>query len=166
MGRNRLGYISSTNTGDILSGGIPQYGVATGGTSSTIVIGGSNYTMLAFTSDSNLVVSTTGLFDVYMVGAGGGGGSGSGIAPGVGQAGGGNGTNTGVGGNGTANFGSGGGAAGATTADFAGGSGGKGLVVFRHADTFLPGAAVNATLTQAGGFFIYTFNDSGTIRWA
>ena len=48
----------------------------------------------------------------------------------------------------------------------AGGSGGKGLVVFRHADTFLPGAAVNATLTQAGGFFIYTFNDSGTIRWA
>ena len=73
MGRNRLGYISSTNTGAILSGGIPQYGVATGGTSSTIVIGGNNYTMLAFLSDDNLVVTTDGLFDVYMVGAGGGG---------------------------------------------------------------------------------------------
>ena len=46
-----------------------------------------------------------------------------------------------------------------------GGNGGKGIVVFRHADTIAAGAAVGATITQTGGFFIYTFNDSGTIRW-
>jgi hypothetical protein len=32
-----------------------------------------NYTLLSFTSDDNLVVSTAGLFDVLLCGAGGGG---------------------------------------------------------------------------------------------
>lgn len=74
MSRSRLGYISSTNTGTILSAGVP-YGVATGGTSSSITVSGQNYTLLSFTSDSNLVVSTEGLFDVLLIGGGGAGGS-------------------------------------------------------------------------------------------
>ena len=38
------------------------YGVATGGTSSSITVSGVSYTMLKFTTDSNIVVSTAGLF--------------------------------------------------------------------------------------------------------
>jgi len=52
------------------------YGVATGGTSSAITVSGQAYTLLAFTSDSNLVVSKAGLFDVVLI-AGGGAGGGS-----------------------------------------------------------------------------------------
>ena len=51
-----------------------NYGTATGGTSSSITVGGLNYTLLTFTSDSNLVVSKAGLFDVLLVGGGGGSG--------------------------------------------------------------------------------------------
>jgi hypothetical protein len=79
--RRELGYVSSWNTV-----GVPTdapYGVATGGTSSSITVGGINYTLLTFTSDANLVVSTAGLFDVFLIGGGGGswnnaGGSGPG----------------------------------------------------------------------------------------
>lgn len=75
MGRSRLGYVSSTNTGTILSAGIP-YGTATGGAStSTITVGGQSYTLLTFTSDGNLTVSAAGLFDVLLVAGGGGGGN-------------------------------------------------------------------------------------------
>lgn len=69
--RRTLGYVSSWNTV-----GTPidaPYGVATGGTSASRTIGGVNYTVLTFTSDSNLVVSKAGLFDVLLVGGGGGG---------------------------------------------------------------------------------------------
>ena len=48
------------------------YGTATGGSSSSITVGGINYTLLTFTSDTNLVVSKSGLFDVLLVGGGGG----------------------------------------------------------------------------------------------
>jgi hypothetical protein len=51
------------------------YGVATGGTSSSITVGGQNYTLLAFTSSSTLTVSKAGLFDILLVGGGGGGGN-------------------------------------------------------------------------------------------
>ena len=75
MGRSRLGYVSSTNTGTIISAGIP-YGTATGGaSSSTITVGGQSYTLLTFTSDGNLTVSAAGLFDVLLVAGGGGGGA-------------------------------------------------------------------------------------------
>ena len=51
------------------------YGVATGGASSaTITVSGISYTMLTFTADANLVVSTSGLFDCLLVGGGGPGG--------------------------------------------------------------------------------------------
>jgi hypothetical protein len=49
------------------------YGVATGGTSSSITVGGINYTLLTFTSSSTLTVTKAGLFDVLLVGGGGGG---------------------------------------------------------------------------------------------
>jgi hypothetical protein len=53
------------------------YGVATGGTSSSITVDSVNYTLLEFTSDATLTVSKAGLFDVLVV-AGGGAGGGSG----------------------------------------------------------------------------------------
>jgi len=56
-------------------GGGANYGAATGGSSSSITVGGINYTLLTFTSDGNLVVSRDGLFDICLVGGGGGGGS-------------------------------------------------------------------------------------------
>ena len=52
-----------------------NYGTATGGSSSSITVGGINYTLLTFTSDSNLVVSKAGLFDVLLVAGGGSGGT-------------------------------------------------------------------------------------------
>ena len=51
------------------------YGVATGGSSSSITVSGVNYSLLTFTSDSNLVVTKAGLFDILLVGGGGGAGS-------------------------------------------------------------------------------------------
>jgi hypothetical protein len=51
------------------------YGLATGGSSSSIVVGGLNYTMLTFTTDANLVVSRAGLFDCLVVGGAGGAGA-------------------------------------------------------------------------------------------
>ena len=53
------------------------YGTATGGTSSSITVGGVSYTMLEFLTDANLVVSKAGLFDVFAVGGGGGAGAGN-----------------------------------------------------------------------------------------
>jgi hypothetical protein len=63
-----------------------SYGVATGGSSSSITVGGIAYTLLDFTTDSNLVVSKAGLFDILCVaggGSSGGNGSGGGGAGGV-----------------------------------------------------------------------------------
>lgn len=73
--RRQLGYVSSLTTQ-----GIPlmTYGVATGGSSASRTVGGQNYTVLTFTSDSNLTVTTAGLFDVLLVGGGGGAGTSAG----------------------------------------------------------------------------------------
>ena len=48
------------------------YGVATGGTSSSITVSSVNYTLLTFTSTGILTVATAGLFDFCAVGGGGG----------------------------------------------------------------------------------------------
>ena len=71
-----LALSASTFTFFNLGGGV-SYGVATGGSSSSITVGGINYTLLSFTTDDNLVVSKSGLFDVLMFGGGGGGGGSS-----------------------------------------------------------------------------------------
>jgi len=55
-------------------GGGANYGTATGGSSSSITVGGLAYTLLTFTSDANLVVSKAGLFDVCLVAGGAGSG--------------------------------------------------------------------------------------------
>ena len=68
-----LALSASTFTFFNLGGGV-SYGTATGGASSSITVGGINYTLLTFTTDTNLVVSKTGLFD-YVMFAGGGGGA-------------------------------------------------------------------------------------------
>jgi hypothetical protein len=52
------------------------YGVATGGTPSSITVDGINYTLLTFASDTDLVVTNGGLFDVLLIGGGGGSGGG------------------------------------------------------------------------------------------
>jgi len=67
-------YFTSASAAIFFSGGGANYGAATGGTSSSITVGGIAYTLLTFTTDANLVVSKTGLFDVLLVGGGGGGG--------------------------------------------------------------------------------------------
>lgn len=58
-------------------GVVEGYGVATGGTSYSVTVGSQAYTLVAFTADANLVVSSAGLFDVLLVGGGGGSGSGT-----------------------------------------------------------------------------------------
>jgi hypothetical protein len=75
--RRELGYVSAGSTSTIVA--TTGYGVATGGTSSSPNISGQDYTVLTFSSDDNLVVSSAGLFDVAatnhsdMIGASNGG---------------------------------------------------------------------------------------------
>jgi hypothetical protein len=49
------------------------YGVATGGASTAITVGGTAYTLLTFTSSGTLTVTKSGLFDVLVFGGGAGG---------------------------------------------------------------------------------------------
>ena len=73
MPRTRdTGYISAY---PVIVGYANTYGVATGGTSSSITVGGVNYTLLTFTADGTLTVTAAGLFDIGAVGGGGGGGT-------------------------------------------------------------------------------------------
>jgi len=67
-------YFTSASAAIFFSGGGIGYGVATGGTSSSITVSSEAYTLLTFTSDTNLVVSKGGLFDVLAIGGGGGAG--------------------------------------------------------------------------------------------
>jgi hypothetical protein len=53
-------------------GVVAGYGLASGGTSSSITAGGNPYTLLSFTVDGTLTVATAGLFDCLVVGGGGG----------------------------------------------------------------------------------------------
>jgi len=79
--RSLIGQPALANWGKAAAGGIgvvQGYGIATGGTSSSITVSGQTYTLLQFTSDSNLVVTTAGLMDFLIFGAGGSGGSGGG----------------------------------------------------------------------------------------
>jgi hypothetical protein len=71
--RRQLGYVSSLTTQTSF---VQAYGTATGGSSSSITVGGVNYTLLTFTSTGTLTVTKAGLFDIgfTMGGAGGGGG--------------------------------------------------------------------------------------------
>lgn len=68
--RRELGYVSSWNT--VLAGS--EYGIATGGSSSSITDGDIPYTLLSFTTDGTLTVTQSGLFDVLLIGGGGGSG--------------------------------------------------------------------------------------------
>jgi len=52
------------------------YGVATGGTSSTITVGTQQYTLLSFTALGTLTVTKAGLFDLLIIGGGSSGVSG------------------------------------------------------------------------------------------
>lgn len=104
---------------------------------------------------------------VYYAGGGGGGGgdNGAGAAPAVGYAttAGSNGGNTAE--SGGANTGSGGG--GHAQGGNLGGSGGSGIVIIRHADTF-PLATTTGTVTvtpSSGGYRTYRFTGDGSITF-
>jgi len=69
--------------------------------------------------------------------------------------------------NGTANLGGGGGGgpiAGGESGTTAA-SGGSGVVILRTEDTKAVGLAIGGSITSSGGYYIYTFNSSGTIKW-
>ena len=71
-------YGERTRSGTSISGWTKRsaagnaYGVATGGSSSSITDNSVAYTLLSFTTDGTLTVSKAGLFDVLCVGGGGG----------------------------------------------------------------------------------------------
>ena len=67
-------YFTSASAAIFFRGGGTTYGVATGGSSSSITVGTQAYTLLTFTSSSTLTVTKAGLFDVLLCGGGGAGG--------------------------------------------------------------------------------------------
>jgi hypothetical protein len=67
-------YFTSAASAIFFRGAGASYGVATGGTSSSITVGGVNYTLLTFTTSGTLTVTKSGLFDCLVVGAGASGG--------------------------------------------------------------------------------------------
>jgi len=79
-------YFTSASAAMFFSQQAATYGLATGGTSSSITVSGVNYTMLAFTADATMTVSRSGLFDLFLVA--GCGGATTGGVPGGGGAGG------------------------------------------------------------------------------
>ena len=56
------------------------YGLATGGTSSSILVNGVTYTLLTFTGSGTLTILRPGFFDLLVIAAGGGGGGTDGSA--------------------------------------------------------------------------------------
>jgi len=82
-------YFTSAASAIFFRGAGAQYGVATGGSSSSITVSGVNYTLLTFTGDATLTVTKAGLFDIECYGGGGGGGGGDSGAPSRGGGGGG-----------------------------------------------------------------------------
>jgi hypothetical protein len=77
--RTLIGQPTLANWGKAAAAGGIGYGVATGGTSSSIT-DTVPYTLLTFTSDGTLTVSAAGLFDIAVFGAGGSGGSGGALS--------------------------------------------------------------------------------------
>ena len=86
--RRTIGYVSAY---PVVVASAEVYGTATGGTSSSITVSSQAYTLLAFTSDANLTVTTAGLFDFLLIAGGGGGGGASGVSHAGGGGGGGHG---------------------------------------------------------------------------
>jgi hypothetical protein len=72
MAARLMGYVSASNTPTVVGSNV-GYGVATGGTETTVTDGGFSYTLCTFNSTGTLTVSQAGLFDVIVLGAGGGG---------------------------------------------------------------------------------------------
>jgi hypothetical protein len=124
--------------------------------------GGAGVAAPTATGGAGLSSSITGT-SVARGGGGGGGGTGSPTA----SAGGGAGGTSANGGNGTANTGGGGGGGSGVAPGYNGGTGGSGVVILRHPDTFRAATTLTGgTLTTTGGFRIYTFNSTGTIGWS
>jgi hypothetical protein len=128
----------------------------------------SNSTGAAGSGGNGKSSSITGTATYYAGGGGAGAWGGSLTSGPGGLGGGGNGTSyptNGQGTNGTANTGGGGGG-GANGGLFDGASGGSGIVVLRHPDTFPQARFITGgvTVTQTGGYYVYKFTSSGSIN--
>ena len=98
-------------------------------------------------------------FQGGFIGSGGNGGGGDG-GPNRGP------STSAAGSPGTVNTGGGGGGSYYGNTTTAGGNGGKGVVIIRHSDSKPQATTTGSpTVTTSGGYRIYVFNDSGTIRW-
>ena len=64
---------------------------------------------------------------------------------------------------GTVNLGGGGGGGGENSSS--GAAGGKGVVILRVASNVAVATVTNASISSITGYLVYTFNDSGTIKW-
>jgi hypothetical protein len=61
----------------------------------------------------------------------------------------------------------GGGGGGTSEPSSNGGAGGKGVIILRTPNTNKQATTLTVgTVTNTGGYYIYTFNDSGTIAWS
>lgn len=69
--RTQLGSPTLSTWGQIATGGGITWGIATGGSSTSITDGASAYTLLSFVSDGTLTVTRQGTFEFLMVGGGG-----------------------------------------------------------------------------------------------
>jgi len=65
-------YFTSASAAVFFSGSGTGYGSATGGSSSSITVGGINYTLLTFTSTGTLTNTKAGFFDYLIIGGGSG----------------------------------------------------------------------------------------------
>jgi len=59
----------------------------------------------------------------------------------------------------------GGGGGSRNTSATAGAAGGKGVVILRTPSTSVLATATGANISNPTGYYVYTFNDSGTIKW-
>jgi len=98
----------------------------------------------------------------YLIVAGGGGGGGRSTS-GTSGAGGNGGGGAGASNAGTANTGGGGGG---SLPFSTGAAGGSGVVIIRHSNAYGQATVTGSpTITTSGGYIIYKFTGSGTIRW-
>jgi hypothetical protein len=154
------GGAGTTNEGFAGGAAAPTGGQAAGGGGGSDAVGSAGVT----TTGGNGGAGNSSSISGTSVGRGGGGGGAGSSVRGTGTQGGGNGQQFSPAlakSEGTVNTGGGGGGG----YGAAGAAGGKGVVIIRTLDTVAIALTTGATLTNPTGYFVYTFNDSGTIKW-
>lgn len=142
----------------------PTFGSGGGGGAGGV--GGTGTGIAGGAGGIGLSSSISGI-STYYAGGGGGGTYNANPGWGVGGLGGGGLASSGIGYSGISNTGGGGGGGGTSDANpQAGGAGGSGVVIVRYADTSSPAVTTgNPDITVTGGYRIYKFTQSGTIKF-